>query len=518
MIDVIDKIATKDIKTLNGEDAIEIVKWIRENLQDVEKISLLLRKSPQTILIFRLLTNLTRQSFSRKLNISFDSLKKAENGEKIRIETAINWGEKVSRFLQSQPIDWNFEKFKKIWEEKKKKNFEDFNSQIFNRLRDEFLKLNLPNDLRRCNNEEFIRAFKWLKEKIDEVGICEELLKVEPQLLLILRMSLGLSQKEFAKKIGKTFRWVRDIDSKRRFLEDPQTIGRVLEGLSKLSLGMKEDIALATWSRFKIAAHESMREFEKKSLVEFKKEDIEELFEKVRNETNDFTSVPLELLINRPSSLLIFRLGMGMGIKKFSLLIGINERWLRKIESSQGGMSLGNAIRMKEILENLLKDKKIDKETVVRNFIKFKNFIASSVNNLTGIKLAEKAPLTNDEKIVMDTLQKMGIEFQIHSTLQLHTGKFVNVDFTIRKDETIFVIEVFSLSKMGRIATLKISEIDHRFRGLKMNNPNIKTIMIISSKEKELSKIIAEKAKMETFDTDFILTIDEVEKIASLVT
>jgi hypothetical protein len=209
---------------------------------------------------------------------------------------------------------------------------------------------------------------------------------------------------------------------------------------------------------------------------------------------------------------------MGMGIKKFSLLMGINERWLRKIESSQWGMSLGNAIRMKEILENLLKDKKIDKETVVRNFVKFKNFIASSVNNLTGIKLAEKAPLTNDEKIVMDALQKMGIEFQIHSTLQLHTGKFVNVDFTIRKDETIFVIEVFSLSKMGRIATLKISEIDHRFRGLKMNNPNIKTIMIISSKEKELSKIIAEKAKMETFDTDFILTIDEIGKIASLVT
>jgi hypothetical protein len=51
-----------------------------------------------------------------------------------------------------------------------------------------------------------------------------------------------------------------------------------------------------------------------------------------------------------------------------------------------------------------------------------------------------------------------------------------------------------------------------------MNNPNIKTIMIISSKEKELNKIIVEKAKMETFDTDFILTIDEIGKIASLVT
>jgi DNA-binding transcriptional regulator YiaG len=121
MIDVIYKIATKDIKTLNGEDAIEIVKWIRENLQNVEKISLLLRKNPQTIIIFRLLTNLTRQSFSRKLNISFDSLKKAENGGKIRIGAIINWSEKVSKFLQSKSIDLDFEKFKKIWEEKKRR-------------------------------------------------------------------------------------------------------------------------------------------------------------------------------------------------------------------------------------------------------------------------------------------------------------------------------------------------------------------------------------------------------------
>jgi len=59
-----------------------------------------------------------------------------------------------------------------------------------------------------------------------------------------------------------------------------------------------------------------------------------------------------------PSSILIFRLGLGLGIRKFSLLAGINERWLRKIESNQGGMSLKNAMKMKEILENILKEEK----------------------------------------------------------------------------------------------------------------------------------------------------------------
>jgi hypothetical protein len=280
---------------------------------------------------------------------------------------------------------------------------------------------------------------------------------------------------------------------------------------------MKEDIALATWSRFKIAAHESMREFTKKSLTEFKKEEIEELFTTVEKKTNNFSFIPLELFMELPSSLLIFRLGIGMGVRKFSSLIGVNERWLRKIESSMGGMSLENAIKTKEILETLLKNRKIDKETVIRNFIRFKNFIAFVVSNSTGVKLAEKAPLTKDEKKILEILERSNINFQVHSTLQLPTGKLINVDFLVEGKENTFVIEVFRIMKVGRSASVRIAEIDHRFRGLKMCNPNLKTVMVISSKEEELSKMVVEKAKLESFDTDIILSINEVEKLLSII-
>ena len=199
-------------------------------------------------------------------------------------------------------------------------------------------------------------------------------------------------------------------------------------------------------------------------------------------------------------------------------LLESNERWLRKIESNLGGMSIKNVMEMKEILENILKEKKIEKDNVINNFIRFKNFIASPINNATGIRLVENAPLTEEEKLMMNTLQKAGIEFQLHSTLKLHTGEFVNVDFLIRKIWNVFVIEVFKLNKTGRTATSRISEIDHKFRGLKIANHELKTIMAISSKEKELSRTIAEKAKMESFDTDFIFTIDEVEKILEVIT
>jgi len=76
---------------------------------------------------------------------------------------------------------------------------------------------------------------------------------------------------------------VRDIDSKRNFLEDPQTLRMVVEKLSQLPImNMEEEIAAAAWMRFKLAAHERMREFNKKSLTEFEKEDIERLFDVVK--------------------------------------------------------------------------------------------------------------------------------------------------------------------------------------------------------------------------------------------
>jgi len=71
--------------------------------------------------------------------------------------------------------------------------------------------------------------------------------------------------------------------------------------------------------------------------------------------------------------------------------------------------------------------------------------------------------------------------------------------------------------KVGRSASVRIAEIDHRFRGLKMCNPNLKTVMVISSKEEELSKMVVEKAKVESFDTDIILSINEVEKLLSII-
>lgn len=93
---------------------------------------------------------------------------------------------------------------------------------------------------------------------------------------------------------------------------------------------MKEDVAVAAWLRFKLAVHENMREFNKKSLSELEREDIEKLFDVVKEKTNNFSCVPLELLMELPSSILIFRLGLGLGVRKFSLLAGIQRKMVKE--------------------------------------------------------------------------------------------------------------------------------------------------------------------------------------------
>jgi len=121
MNDKIKNIVSNDIKEINNEEPREIINWLKENIGDKEKIDLLLKLNPQTIIIFIVLSKLTRYSFSRKLNVNFDSLEKVEKGDKMRIATIKNWSDKISKFFQSNPIDWNIEKFCKSWKRRKRK-------------------------------------------------------------------------------------------------------------------------------------------------------------------------------------------------------------------------------------------------------------------------------------------------------------------------------------------------------------------------------------------------------------
>ena len=60
-------------------------------------------------------------------------------------------------------------------------------------------------DLRNLNEEEFKQVYEYLRIKTENFKtITPSLILENNQYLLIFRICLGLSQKEFAKKLGKT--------------------------------------------------------------------------------------------------------------------------------------------------------------------------------------------------------------------------------------------------------------------------------------------------------------------------
>ena len=88
-------IVSKCIKEISIEELVELINWLKENIGEEKEISFLIKLNPQTIVIFRVLYNLTSHSFSRKLNINFSSPGKAEKGNRIMIGTLENWSEKI---------------------------------------------------------------------------------------------------------------------------------------------------------------------------------------------------------------------------------------------------------------------------------------------------------------------------------------------------------------------------------------------------------------------------------------
>jgi len=508
-----------DLREMDEKQFLELVEWLKTlSKESIEKE---ITENPQLILPIRISLGLSRQTFSRNLSINFHTLEKIENGKIKKSVHSSSWGKKISNFLGLQSLENVPEKeLEERWKIAKRKNFEDFDANLLENLRKEFNELGLPEDLRNSEKEQFLKLIKWLESKIEEIGfIPHELLKLKPQLIWGFRMMCGLSQKEFAEMLGVTHRWLKDVESLRRFLEDTQTINRILFRLNQVVKENKEkmEIILANFERFKVAAHSSMRDLKKRTLVEMSKEEVEELFEEFKEKTDNFKHFPLELLMSQPNILMICRLALGLGHRKFAEMVGMNERWLRDREICVNGISFCNAEKLKERLEQIFSEKEVKKETVLLNFLKFKTFRAHNIDtNLHGCQIAEKMCLKGTEKEVAEMLAKTNAKVEAHHTISA-TKKFVNVDFFVISSSSKFAIEVVDIKNLD-ILRLRVWSIDHKFRGIKLFDPKIKTVLFvrIPLKEEELVREMKEKLSKEIFDTDF-LVINNIEELKKIV-
>lgn len=521
---MIEDILKKDLRELSEDEFLGVIKKIKE-IGISEELENLFSSKPQLMLLVRIALGMTRSSFARTLNISQKTLIKIEINAARNTKVFPIWSRKVLNLLRKRELIVERDLLIQRWNEWKNRDFEDIDLKLFEKFLREFKSLKLPDDLREIKENDLIRLVKWLKKSTKNfVSIPIELLKVNSQLILIFRLILGLSREEFSKKVGRNKHWIKMLEGGFAFLEDPATLRKMCERLLSLFKNFKLDLecSLGAFRSFKVSSHCGSQIVKGKSITRLEKEEVEKAFYFFFHKTNGFKNFPPNLLMKHPTVLLICRLALGLGHKKFAELIRENERSIRVHEVGASGISFRKAKKISKRLNMIFKNKKISKEEVIKNFIKFKNFIPSfHVCRANFKKLIRSQRLNEFEKEVLEILQKIrGIKIKPHITIENVKGGVVNVDFGIwRNGKLEWLIEVSKLKK-PQFLKIRASSLDHKFRGIRLKEKDIKCMIVfwVDLADEILTSEVKEDILKSVFDTDVILLNDEIRRMEEILT
>jgi len=337
-------------------------------------------------------------------------------------------------------------------------------------------------DLREMNEEQFIELFNYLKTRTH--GFKEfspDLILENNRYLLVLRLCLGLSQKEFGRQLGVTKDWVRHTEAGRNkilhFKPANRYVDKINSLLNQAQIGLER--ALENWRRYKFVRYQDFPEVEVtfKPLMKMNESEFKECFKLISKETEGFTSFPPNLLVRIPQSLLIFRIALGIDHRKFATLLRIDRRTLRKYEHLDMRIKPLTAAKFVKRIDALFRKTKVQFQDALQNLYRFKNvFQKRSLNSCIeqGLRLAQKLPPNELENKINDMLREVGIPFEIHARVK-GLKRDYNVDFAIPGGQNPKIImEVTEPTLLrGRRKNYRqhVCLLDHKFQMIKARHP-----------------------------------------------
>ncbi len=391
-------------------------------------------------------------------------------------------------------------------------------------------KMELSSDLREMDEEQFKQLYQYLQEKTKNwTEFKPELLIENSRIILIIRCTLGFSQKEFATKLSATKDWVRHTESGRNKIihigPANRWCGKIERMLTDCAISL--DSALQFFRQFKFAREQDLPKFKRKqaTMSRLSNRELKQRFLELEETTNKFSIFDSKILYENPQRILIFRLLLGMGQRSFAKDLGITKDHIAKWERLRMKMKMETAEKICGKIEALIKNynSTISFERTVNNLKLLRD--GQGKRNLdnwikNGLLFAQKQRKSPEENEILRILRKSGQIFDIHAIVSC-IKRSINVDFAIPDSENPkFIIEVskFSLKKMKLTNTrLRIGNIDHRFQMLKMKYPAIKTILCIRFFDKEFihKEHTEELVSKELLNTDFLF-INDFSKLPEL--
>lgn len=392
----------------------------------------------------------------------------------------------------------------------------------------------MSKDLRNLDEEGFKRVYKYLKRKTNNFrDFNEELIIENNQYLLVFRIILGMSQKEFAEKLGATKDWCRHLEAGRNKIIHLKVAQRYSYKIEKLLRNSKINLekALEIYKKYLFYSKDqnlTEPEIKFKTFSEMNEEDLISYFYIIKRETKNFTKFEPDLLIRVPQSLTIFRIILCLPYRKLGKILKRDESHLRKFEHLNRKMkptTINHILIGIRSLFNNFDSKNIEIDKVLENFRILSGFygnrnLESCVKN--GLIRFAKINSNEFEDEIASILSKNNINYKRYIILNGKKRSF-NIDFFIDSNDIKIALEVFSYSNIKKKAGVKskVCMVDHRFQALKQKYPNLVTMMCIEIIGKPiLYNYVKKYLEMEILNTDYLLINNnkELVKIINNVT
>ncbi len=281
--------------------------------------------------------------------------------------------------------------------------------------------MNLPRDLRKMSEKQFVEIFNFLKKETHDWRVFQpELFLSNNQFILILRMALGMTRTTFARRIGIHPETLRHVEAgrKQNKIKSLKIAKKWCEKINKLlkenNVEINLEKALHLWKYFKTfqRSEKNIEEKEKfkkalkklklpKDIRNISKKQFIQLFNLLKKETKNFKSFYPYILATNSSLIFIIRCCLGMSQKAFAEMLNTSKDWVRHTEAGRNKIiHEGPASRWSYRIEEMLRNSSININRALEFFKETKYRISAQINKKEKVNKYSKGELIRHFRIL----------------------------------------------------------------------------------------------------------------------
>lgn len=443
----------------------------------------ILKEDTRNLMIFRVILGITINQLSKKLRLPYSWLYHLEHSnKKIKDDTAESYSLRIYKLLKENNLVGNV-------------NLENtiLNLQSLKGIRKETRINIMLKDLKNKDFKEFMKLVNEVKKRTNNFShFPSSLILEESKVILIIRILLGLSQKEFAKKTGMANMTVEELENGYRKIRWPVTSRIYADKLERLILDNKivieEPLIKKRWEKWK-----NTRKIKEKKTTNWKTirkmtiADFKNYFYFIKKQTNNLKEININLFQKSPQLIVIFRILFNLTQRDLDRKLKLKGRVISDYErGTYKTISRGRAELLKNFFESQIKEQNLSKITIeeaIERFISVKE--AMYTHSRYSPEFLKS--WTNQEKKVFKELQSLRVKdltIDAHKTIETPKGR-INVDFLInykKKPKIIIESTKFHHTKSRKFNynfKTKIFNLDYRFIKVRKRFPEIFTILIV---------------------------------------